>query len=589
MTLEQITLVAIFVLLLALLVWGRIRYDLLSFAALLAGVVFGVVPTSEAFSGFGNEATIIVALVLVVSAGLSRSGAVEMITRRVIDGTHSVTRHLFEIGSIAAALSAFMNNVAALALLMPIDVQAAQKARRPASATLMALSACTILGGLITVIGTPANIIVASYRGQMTGTPFAMFDYAPVGLVCAVAGLAFVALIGWRLIPSRGSTSAITELKAIEDFITELVVGENSKITGQTVRDLLAPADDSDVSILGLVRRGKRLPGRALNEEIAAGDLLVVQAGTEALNRFAGSTGLDFQGKAGTSASLSADMSFAEAVVGRDSRVIGRTANNIQLLQAFGVALLGISRHGRTVKQRVRRTPLQPGDVLLLLGPNDSLPAAMSRLEILPLATAATLVDHSKALLAIALFVGAVLISAFGVLPLTVGLGVVVLAYVAFDIVPLRELYDSIEWPILVLLAALIPLGAALETSGTTALIADGLALVTGSMPGWVAIATIMVVTMLLSDILNNVATAVIAAPVGFGLAQTLGVSPDPFLMAVAIGSSCAFLTPIGHHNNLLILGPGGYRFTDYFRMGLPLELLIVAVSVPTILFVWPL
>jgi di/tricarboxylate transporter len=587
MSYDQIALTAIFVVLFAALIWGRIRYDLVSFAALLAGVIRGVVPAPEAFSGFGNEATIIVALVLVVSAGLSRSGAVELLTRRAIDSSHSVTRHIAQIGGIGALLSGFMNNVAALALLMPIDVQAAQKAGRPPSATLMGLSAATILGGLVTVIGTPANIIIASYRGEVTGTPFAMFDYAPVGLVCAAVGLTFVALFGWRLIPERGST-AMTELQAIEDFITEMVVGESSGIVGQPVRELLAPAEENDVSILGLVRRGRRLPGRAYNEEVLAGDLLVVQASTEALNRFAGATGLEFQGKAGTAAPLSGDISFAEAVVGRDSRVIGRTANGIQLLQAFGVSLLGISRHGRTVKKRVRRTPLQVGDVLLLLGPNDSLPAAMSRLDLLPLATTTSLIDHSKALLAMGLFLVAIIASIVIPLPLAIGLGLVVLAYVAFDIVPLRELYDSIEWPILVLLGALIPLGVALETSGITDLIANGIANVTGGMPGWVALATMMVVTMILSDILNNAATAVIAAPVAFGLAEALGTSPDPFLMSVAIGASCAFLTPIGHQNNLLILGPGGYAFTDYFRLGLPLEIIVVVVSVPTIMLVWP-
>jgi di/tricarboxylate transporter len=367
------------------------------------------------------------------------------------------------------------------------------------------------------------------------------------------------------------------------------VVVETSKIVGQSVRDLLAPAEENEVSILGLVRRGRRLPGRAYNEEVGPGDLLVVQASTEALNRFAGATGLEFQGKAGTAAPLSGDISFAEAVVSRDSRVLGRTANSIQLLQAFGVSLLGISRHGTMVKKRVRRTPLQGGDVLLLLGPTDTLPSAMARLDLLPLATTTTLVNHSKALLAIGLFLLAILASALTLVPLAVGLGFVVLAYVALDIVPLRELYDSIEWPILVLLGSLIPLGIALETSGTTALIANGIAGMTGNMPGWVALTTLMVVTMFLSDILNNAATAVIAAPVAFGLAEVLGASPDPFLMAVAIGASCAFLTPIGHHNNLLILGPGGYAFTDYFRLGLPLELIVVAVSIPTIMVVWPL
>ena len=589
MSYDQITLTGIFVALFAALIWGRVRYDLVSFAALLAGVVLGVVPAREAFTGFGNEATIIVALVLVVTTGLTRSGAVELITRRVVDSSHSVTRHIIEIGSIGALLSAFMNNVASLALLMPVDVQAAQKAKRPPSATLMALSAATILGGLITVIGTPANIIIASYRGQMTGTPFAMFDYAPVGLVAAGAGLAFIALFGWRLIPERGSTSAMTELKAIEDFITEMVVVESSKIVGQTVRELLTPAEENDVSILGLVRRGRRLPGRAYNEEVAAGDLLVLQASTEALNRFAGVTGLEFQGKAGTAAPLSGDISFAEAVVGRDSRVIGRTANSIQLLQAFGVSLLGISRHGRMVKKRVRRTPLQGGDVLLLLGPNETLPAAMSRLDLLPLATTTSLVNHSKAFLAIGLFLMAIAASAFGLVPLSIGLGFVVLAYVGFDIVPLRELYDAIEWPIIVLLGALIPLGVALETAGVTDLVANGIAGLTAGMPGWVALTAMMVATMVLSDILNNAATAVIAAPVAYGLAQVLGVNPDAFLMAVAIGASCAFLTPIGHQNNLLILGPGGYAFTDYFRMGLPLELIVVVVSVPAIMMFWPL
>ncbi|RUT34437.1 SLC13 family permease [Arsenicitalea aurantiaca] len=589
MSYEQITLICIFAVLLGTLVWGRIRYDIVSFAALLAGVVLGVVPAREAFSGFGHEATIIVALVLVVSTGLSRSGAVELVTRRVIDSSHSITRHILEIGGIGAILSAFMNNVAALALLMPVDIQAAQKAGRAPSATLMALSSATILGGLITVIGTPANIIVASYRAEMTGTPFAMFDYAPVGLICAAAGIGFIALFGWRLIPQRSGSSAITELKAIEDFVTELVVGPKSAAIGQTVRDLLAPADDNDVSLIGLVRKGRRLPGRALAEEVGEGDLLVVQASTEALNRFAGAMGLDFQGKAGTAAPLSSDMSFAEAVVNRDSRLLGRSANDVQLLRAYGVSLLGISRNGRTIKQRVRRTPIQAGDVLLLLGNSESLGSVMARLDCLPLVTTATVTDHSKAMLSIGLFVGAVMLSVLGLLPLSIGLGIAVLAYVFFDIVPLRELYDAIEWPIIVLLGALIPLGGALETSGATALIAGGLAGLTVALPGWVALTVILVVTMMLSDILNNAATAVIAAPIAYGLATALEVNPDPFLMAVAIGASCAFLTPIGHQNNLLILGPGGYRFTDYFRFGLPLELIIVVVSVPAILVFWPL
>jgi di/tricarboxylate transporter len=589
MTYAQIVLFALFGLTLAGLIWGKFRYDLVSFAALVASVVLGVVPANQAFSGFSNDATIIVILVLVVTAGLSRSGAVELVTKRLIDSSMSVSRHLTVMGGIATVLSAFMNNVAALALLMPLDIQAAQKANRSAASTLMPLAAATILGGLLTVIGTPANIIVASYRQTMSGQPFAMFDFLPVGLVCVIFGLGFICTIGWRIIPQRAGNNAVAELMATKDYVSELVVSPESKSIGMLVEALYPQAEESDVSVLGLVRKGKRLPGRASKQEIAKGDILVVQGGPDGLNAFAGAADLGLQGKAGEASQLSADFIFAEAVVSRDSRLIGRTANEVQLMRAYGVSLLGLSRAGRVIRDRVRRTALQTGDVLLLLGPSDTMDDVIARLDCLPLARRSAVTRYDKALLAIGLFAAAVAASAFGLLPLTIGLAAVVIAYVLCDIIPMREIYDAIEWPIVVLLGALIPLGTALETSGGTALIANGIAAVTVSLPAWVALTAMLVVTMFLSDILNNAATAVIAAPVAYGLAQALGVNPDAFLMAVAIGASCAFLTPIGHQNNLLIMGPGGYRFGDYWRFGLPLEAIIVAVAIPAILVFWPL
>lgn len=591
MTYQQITLFAIIGFVLLGLLWGRWRYDLVAFAALIAGVTLGAVPVEVAFSGFGHEATIIVALVLIISAGLSRSGAVDLITRLAIDRTRSLGQHISLIGAIGGVLSAFMNNVAALALLMPVDIQAARQAERSPARSLMPLSFATILGGLATLIGTPPNIIIASYRNEALGEPFSMFDFAPVGATCAVAGLLFIALVGWRLIPTHeGQDNPMQELLTVEDYVAELVVAGKSKTIGQKVRDLDEIAEENDCTVLGLVRKGQRLPGRARREEIIGGDLLVVQGTAEALNALAGNLHLKLQGKAGQIADLSSDMTLAEVVVTRDSRIIGRSANQVQMMRAEGVSLIGLSRMGKTIRERVRSTPLQAGDILLLLGTDEAVADMTSRLECLPLADRSLGVTrHEKAWGAIALFAAAIVLAAFGVVPLPIALGMVAIGLVLADILPVREIYDAVEWPVIVLLGSMIPLGAALESSGGTAIIASALADVTEGLPGWVAILAIMVATMTLSDVLNNTATAIIAAPIAIDLSRALGANPDPFLMAVAVGASCAFLTPIGHKNNMLILGPGGYSFGDYWRLGLPLEILVTAIAVPMILIVWPL
>jgi len=591
LTSQQIILFALIGFVLVGLLWGRWRYDLVAFAALVAGVILGVIPAEKAFAGFGHEATIIVALVLVISAGLMRSGAVDLITRAAIDRTRSLAAHITLMGILGGALSAFMNNVAALALLMPVDMQAARQSGRPPARSLMPLSYATILGGMVTLIGTPPNIIIASYRNEALGAPFAMFDFAPVGLAVALAGLAFIALVGWRMIPVHSQkTGPIEDMIKIEDYVAELVVPKDAKIIGQKVRDLDEVVDDNDCIILGLVRKGERLPGRARRVEIAASDILIIQGEAGALNSLSGAISIKFQGKSGQIASLSSEQTLAEAVVTRDSALVGRSANDIQLLRAHGVSLIGLSRMGKTVRERVRRTKLRAGDVLLLLGDAASMNAVFSRLDALPLADRnLSVTRHDKAWGAIAMFAFAIGLGAFGFIPLPIALALVAIGLVLFDILPLRELYDSVEWPVIVLLGSMIPLGAALDATGSTQLIAGWLAAATSGLPGWVALAVILVTTMTLSDVLNNTATTIIAAPISIQLANTLGVNPDPFLMAVAIGASCAFLTPIGHKNNMLILGPGGYKFGDYWPMGLPLEIIVTIVAVPMILLIWPM
>ena len=591
MNTDQMLLFGLFGLVFALLLWGRWRYDLIAFSALLVGVITGAVPSDSAFSGFGHPATIIVALVLVVSRGLTNSGAIYLITRNLVDASRALATHIVIMGGIGAALSAFMNNVAALALLMPVDIQTAWKAKRNPGLTLMPLSFATILGGMVTLIGTPPNIIIASYRQEALGDPFLMFDFAPVGIVCAIAGLAFVATIGWRLIPkAQADAGPSAKLFELADYVAELKVPEGSPAVGKRVIELDDEAEKADAAIIGLARGGRRLYGAARNIVIEPGDALVVEAPPEAIDEFKTGLKLEYDGDKRREIDAAGEgTSLIEVVATEQGRITGRSALALQLLRHRGVTLLGISRRGRRITERVRRTVVQPGDILLLLGPTDRLADVAAWLGCLPLAERGLIVTQSdKAYIAAGVFAAAIAAASFGLVYLPVALGCVVALYIFSGIVPVRDIYDHVEWPVVVLLGSMIPLGAALEQAGGTGLIAASIIALTEGLPAWVILAVLMAVTMTLSDVLNNTATTIIAAPIAIDMAATLGVNADPFLMAVAVAASCAFLTPIGHKNNTLILGPGGYGFGDYWRMGFPLEVIVLAAGVPAIMLFWP-
>jgi di/tricarboxylate transporter len=590
MSTDQTLLFSLLLFVFVFLIWGRWRYDLVAFVALLLALLTGIVPKEQAFSGFGHPATVIIALVLIVSRGLSNSGAIELLARGLIDSSRKLGGHITIMSGLAAGLSALMNNVAALALLMPVDIQAAKKAGRSPSLTLMPLSFASILGGMITLIGTPPNIVIAEFRNDALGESFRMFDFAPVGLACAIVGVAYVALIGWRLLPASQQTSDATkELFDIADYIAELRVPEGSDVIGKRVRDLDALADKADVDIIGLTRRGRRLPGLARIAEIKAGDILVIEASPDSLDEAIGILKLEYVGK-GEGLLESDDLTLNEVVVQESSLLAGRTAMSVRLLYRFRVALVGVSRQGKRFRDQVRKLELQAGDVLLLLGPDERLADVTGRLGLLPLADRGQrVIQRDKAWWAVGIFAAAIAVASLGLVYLPIALGCVAALYVLLSIVPLREVYNSVEWPVIVLLGSMIPIGAALQSTGGTVLIADGIVSLSSGFSPVIVLTILIVVTMTLSDVMNNTATAVIAAPIAVEIAARLGVNSDPFLMAVAVAASCAFLTPIGHKNNTLIMGPGGYRFGDYWRMGLPLEILIIIVAVPAILLFWPL
>lgn len=593
MSIEQITALAILAGVLAPFIWGRWRHDVVALIALMAAVVSGLVPAGEAFFGFGHPAVITVAAVLVISRAFSTAGAVDLLLRYIVPLTGRPSVHIGALGGVSALLSGFINNVGTLVLMMPVAIKSAASAGRTPAAILMPISFAAILGGLLTLIGTPPNIIIATYRGDVMGEPFGMFDFTPVGAPVALAGLVFVALAGWGLIPkARRERSAPDELFDIKDYMTEARVTDESEIVGKSLRQVEELATDVDAQIIGLLRDERRILRTTWRGRVAKGDILILEAAPEAIDKAVDALGLTLadEGKDITEDLRSDEVGLAEAVVMAGSTAEGRTAQGLRLHTSYGVKLLGVSRAGRPTRGRLKSFRFRAGDVLLVQGDSEQLPAIIADLGLLPLAERDLQIGKRRKLwLAVGVFLAAIVCAAAGLVSAPIALALAALAMLLLNVITPREAYRNIDWSVIVLMGALMPVGVALESSGTTDLLAAAILWIAGNAAPVVALVLVMIVTMTLSDIINNAATAVIMAPIALGVAASLGVNPDGFLMAVAIGASCAFLTPIGHQNNALIMGPGGYRFGDYWRMGLPLEAIIIAVAVPLILLVWPL
>ncbi len=590
-TADQIALFGILGLALLLFAWGRVRYDVVAVLALLAAVVFDLVPAEEAFLGFGHPAVITVAAVLILSRSIGQSGLVEPVARQLQRVSARPTRHVLVLSSLTALLSAFMNNVGAVALVLPVALRSALDAARPPSQILMPISFASLLGGLMTLIGTPPNIIVANVRAAHSGAPFGMFDFTPVGICVALAGLAFIALAGWRLLPFRPEPrEQIETLFHIEDYITEIRLPAESAFVGKRIIDLEALAQ-GNIAVVALVRREDRMLAPSGFLRLQAEDILILESDTATLEKLVEDADLEMVGAAGITAEnlRSERVGMLEVVVMPGSRMEGRTPRSLRLHSRFGLNLLGLAREGRAMGERLGNVRFMAGDVLLLQGEREAMPDAFNALGCLPLAERGIAIGRRNArLMTPTAFAVAILLVSLGLLPPHIAFVGAVAAIVLGGEITLRELYDWIDWSIIVLLGALIPVGMALESTGGSEVVAAPLLALYEHIPLWALLALLMLLTMLLTDIMNNAATAVLMAPIGITVAEGLGASPDPFLMAVAIGASSTYLTPIGHQSNLLIMGPGGYRFGDYWRMGLPLDVIIVAVAVPTILIVWP-
>lgn len=590
-TIQQWVIFGTLLLTLVLFITGRWRYDIVALIALLIVTLTGLIPVERTFSGFSNSAVITVAAVLVLSRGLQNSGIVEWIGQKLSLLRGGITVQLAALTVITTVLSAFMNNVGALALLMPVVLDLARKKKLPASALLMPIAFASLLGGMTTLIGTPPNIIASSFREQTGAEPFRMFDFSLVGVGVAGIGLLFIVLVGWRLIPLRRGTSGVGSLFEIENYITEVQVTEESGLAGKTLR-AIGDFTKAQAIIIGLVRGRERRMEPSAHTVLQAEDILILSSDTKNIKKLVDASGLALVGskQIGQADLESEDVAIMEMVIMPNSLMLGSTARSLNLRADYGVNLLAISRQGQVLRKRLDRIRFRTGDVLLMQSHVETLKETVDVLGCLPLAGRGLRIGQPRQILtALGIFVAALVLAALGFIAVQVAFVAAAVIMVITKIVSLREAYESIDWPIIILLGAMIPVGEALETTGGAQLIAGSLLNLANMMPPAGTLVITLVATMFLSDLVNNAAAVVLMAPIGIGVAHGMGVAVDPFLMAIAIGASCAFLTPIGHQSNTLVMGPGGYKFGDYWRMGLLLEIIVAVVAIPLILYFWPL
>lgn len=593
MTWEQMFVFAVLAAALTLFIWGRWRYDVVALLALTAVVLAGIVPGDEAFSGFGHPAVITVAAILVITRTLQNSGLLSWIVKRMSTLELGPSLQIGAMTAVVASISGFMNNIGALALMLPVALQVAAKTQREPREMLMPLAFGSLLGGLITVIGTPPSIIIATMRADYNENrvPFAMFDITPVGLTVAAVGVLFIAFIGWRLIPKHDGPSKSGNVFEIEGYITEVRIPPKTALVGKTIREAYDAGVSEDVVFVTIHRQGTAHHRPSPDLVLGSGDHLLIEGDAKSIEDSVKAAGLALVGSRSLNPEIlkSDSVGIMEAVVTPRSALINQNAIEAHLATRHHMNLIAIARHGEPVRHRLNQVRFRPGDVLLLQGDVESMPDALSELDCLPLANRDLTLHQGKTYLPLAIFIAAILANALGLVPIQVAFATAVALLLVLGQIAPRSAYDAVDWPIIVLLGAMAPVGDALESTGASALIADFVAGSGSYLPPWGVLAMVMIGTMLLTDIINNAATAMLMGPLAAETALRLQVSPDPFLMAVAIGASCAFLTPIGHQSNVLVMGPGGYRFQDYWPMGLPLQTLIVVVAVPMILWMWPL
>lgn len=591
MTTDQILIFVLLTAILANFIWGKFRFDFVSLAGLLIATFIGLVPAKEAFSGFSHPAVITVAAILILSEGLMSSGFVDAMVKTLETKAKSPIKQFYFLVGGVAFFSAFMNNVGAMALFMPVAIKIARRNQIAPSQFLMPMAFSSLLGGMITLVGSPPNIIISTFRVQSIGKAFRMFDFAPIGIALCIVIIPIIIYLAPKLIPQRRKSVSQEDFFEITDYTYMVKLTEGSNMIGKSLMELGAEYF-SNVNVIGYVRNKRKHARVSPYLVLQENDLLLLESSTANIQDFLRLTKLSLSG----SKKLSVDeiggngIVLSEVVVTPTSNFVDRTARDLNLRNNFGVNLLGVARVGQRVAQSPNRVVMRPGDVLLLQGSEGSIQEVISDLGALPLQDRGIqLQSTSKITISLGIFVAVLLLVAVELLRPELAFATAALLMIATGIVSIQSAYDAMDLPVLFLLGGLIPVSSALETTGAANLIAESIVKISSGVPAWATVLLVLIITMALTNIINNAAAALIMAPVAISIAQVLDLNVDPFLLAVFVGATSAYLTPIGHQSNTIVMGPGGYHFGDYWRLGLPVSILTCVVSMPVILFFWPL
>lgn len=579
-----------------LFIQGKLRYDFVALLALVVLTITGVVTPETSFLGFSHPAIITVASVLVISSALIKTGAVDRLVTLINKGSDKVHIKIMSLMGITAILSAFMNNVGALALILPIGITIAKDNKIPPSQLLMPIAFASLLGGMMTGIGTPPNLIISTYRIQEGYEAFSFFSFAPVGATLAILGITFTVFIGWKLIPRRDSQN-IEDIFNLEDYLFELIVTDKCKIDGMKLKDFHKNYKIS-INVLSIIRGDYKIISPGGNQKLFEGDILIVKAISSDLKDIVNKTCLELKGAKkdkliSEKLLRSEDVALVEVVLRNDSPLVGKTALETRLRNKYNANLVAVSRKGISSVERLKLFKFNRGDVLLLQVPRFSLNDTYSKIRCLPLAERNVDINVESSLknqyMTVGIFLVSILASTLGIFPVQISFSFAALLLVIFNIITPREFYEAIEWPTIIMIGSLFALGAALQSSGASDTIADGLMKMSTVLTPPLMMSVLMIISMSLTNLISSTATAILMGPIALSLATSMGVAPDPLLMAVGVSASSAFLTPIAHQSNMLVMGPGGYKFTDYWHLGLPLSIITLVIGGPLILLVWPL
>ncbi len=574
-----------------LLIWRIWRYEIVAFIALFSSLLTGIIPFSHAFIGFSNSAVALIAAIMILSKAISTTGFIHLATRWFKNFSNSIVMHISLFTITGTMLASFMSAIGALGILMPIAIQTCVEHKRSPSLILMPLAFGAVLGELMMQISSPVSIIISQYRQQIIGQPFNIFSITPVGISVSVTGILFISLIGWRLMPNRGKSKSEEELFQIPDYITEVKLTKGSPFIDKTVGEMIRESK-AEFDIIALIHRGTKRFTFSKREVLHANDILIVESDHENLEKLiiAGKLKLANEKPLTTSSLSSEEIKLIEAVVAPGSDIISQSAKMMHLRSRYSINLFAISRKGAEFRQNINEVRWQEGDVVLLQGNADTIQETIVSLGLVPLAEREFQIGMIKNdYILIVTYLGAVMLSAMNILPAAIAFVLAVLILCLFNVIPYRIIYKSIDWSIIFLLGAIIPLGDAMQSTGASDLITHHFISLAYNYPPVIILILIMLLTMLISNLMNFIIAAIVMAPVSFHIAQALHINVDAFLIAIIVSSVCAFLTPIAHKSNLIVYNPGKYKFHDYLRLGLPLEIIVIISSIPVILWMWPL